>query len=186
MSDCTGPRLKDQLWRRVTVHAVHLAFVRAEWNKIPLARPEERQLIEAPDLTNVSENNRRRELLYSRRAPLLAKIPRDTAWHEVQHLERTHLEQLFVIGRCDWDDSKDKNELSNVAKRKHFVLETPPARWSEPILWGHSQVGPFTILEGNHRLVAYAGMSEPPTLKIRVYVGLSRNPCFWHLRDHIP
>src|SRR6266481_7990196 len=104
MNDRTGSRLKDQSWRRVTVDAVHLAFLRAEWHKITLAQPTDWRLIEAPNLKNVVENNRRRDLLYSRRGLLLERVPRDTAWYEVRSLERTHLNQLFVIGRCDWDD----------------------------------------------------------------------------------
>jgi hypothetical protein len=171
------------LWQPVTVHAVHLAFVSAEWPKLPLAMPAERHLIDAPDLTNASENERRRALLYSWRKPLMEKVPRGTSWYEVRYLERRHLDELLVIGRCGWDDVADRNELPMVAKREHLVLATPPAEWSEPILWGHDRSGPFTILEGNNRLVAYAATSVPPTLKIPVYIGLSPSRCCWHLPD---
>ncbi len=173
------------MWKRVTVDVVHLAFLRAEWHKIPLARATPRSLIDTPTLTNPQENMRRRDLLYSRREPLMNRIPRDTAWHEVRYVERAHLSDLRVIGRCSWDSAQDRNELMAVAKRKPLILETPPEQWNEPILWGHSQAGPFTILEGNNRLVAYAGMNEPPDLKIQVYVGISRNRCYWHLRDPV-
>jgi hypothetical protein len=178
-------RLADQEWRRVNVHTVHHAFARAEWQKLPLARPEERHLIDAPNLNNADENRRRREILYSLRKPLFDKVPSNTEWYEVEYLERAHLDQLLVIGRCDWDDATDKNELLKVAGRKKYALEKPPAEWAEPVLWGHSKAGPFTILEGNHRLVAYAGAPSPPELKIAVYIGLSRDRCFWHLRDKL-
>ena len=130
-----------------------MAFLRAEWTKI--GRPAERDLIDKANLSDEAQNRRRRELLYSRRAPLLHRVPSDTAWHEVRHLERVHLRQLLVIGgNCGWDDPGDRNELLLVAKRRKIALQTPPERWDEPILWGQTTGGPFTVLEGNNRLVA--------------------------------
>jgi hypothetical protein len=115
----------------------------------------------------------------------MERVPRDTAWYEVRYLEREHLGQLLVIGRCGWDDGADRNELLAVAKRRRLVLETPPDKWSAPILWGHRRTGPLTILEGNNRFVAYAATTAPPALWIPVYVGLSENRCVWHLPDPV-
>ena len=178
-------RLENQSWRVVTVHAVHLAFARAEWHKLPGATLAERHLIDSADLTNDAENERRRQLLYDRRAPLLQRVPADTTWYEVRHLQAGHLGELLVIGRCGWDAGADCNELSNVAKRRPLVLTTQPSQWNEPIFWGHSRTGPFTILEGNNRLVAYAATSTPPMIMVPVYVGLSPSLCFWHLPDPV-
>jgi hypothetical protein len=178
-------RLEYQSWRVVTIDAVHLAFARAEWHRLPGTTPAERHLIDSADLTDDAENKRRRQLLYGLREPLMRWVPSDTAWYEVQYLEAGHLGELLVIGRCCWDDAADRNELPKVARRRSLVLNTPPARWSEPILWGHSRTGPFTILEGNKRLVAYAATSTPPKMKIPVYVGLSPTRCIWHLPDPI-
>jgi hypothetical protein len=141
-------------------------------------------LIDKANLSDDVQNRHRRELLYSQRAPLLCNVPSDTAWHEVRYLERVHLRQLLVIGgNCGWDDPADRNELLVVAKRRNIALEESSERWDEPILWGHTTDGPFTVLEGNNRLVAYAGMTDPPPLKIAVYVGLSPTLCIWHRPD---
>ena len=177
-----GPQLRDASWRPVSIDAVHLAFLRAEWLKID--RPEEHHLVDKANLSSESQNERRRELLYGRRAPLVSNVPGDTAWHDVRHLEREHLRQLLVIGgNCGWDDRADRNEPLRVANRRNIALQDSPERWDEPILWGHTTDGPFTILEGNNRLVAYTGMRDPPPLKIAVYAGLSPPRCVWHRTD---
>jgi hypothetical protein len=177
--------LENQAWHAVTIHAVHLAFARAEWHRLPGATPAERHLVESADLSDAAKNERRRHLLYRLREPLMRRVPTDTAWYEVRYLEDRHLAELLVIGRCGWDAAVDRNELPKVAKRRPTELQTPPSRWSEPILWGHDRNGPFTILEGNNRLVAYAGTSAPRLIEIPVYVGLSPSRCIWHLPDPV-
>ena len=42
--------------------------------------------------------------------------------------------------------------------------------------------GPFTILEGNNRMVAYAASGAEAVIP-RVYVGVSPSPCIWHGPD---
>src|SRR2546426_10726439 len=115
-------RLENQSWNVVTIHAVHLAFARAEWHRLPGATPAERHLIESANLTDATENERRRQLLYGLRAPLMQSVPRDTTWYEVRHFEAGHLGELLVIGRCGWDDAADRNELAKVARRRPLVL----------------------------------------------------------------
>jgi hypothetical protein len=60
-------------------------------------------------------------------------------------------------------------------------MHSPPSNWGTPILWGHDRKGPFTIIEGNHRLVAYASQANKSGLSVPVFVGLSKTPCFWHI-----
>jgi hypothetical protein len=55
----------------------------------------------------------------------------------------------------------------------------------DPILWGHSKAGPFTIIEGNKRLIAYAATGET-TINIPVLIGLSPMRCLWHILDQAP
>ena len=52
-------------------------------------------------------------------------------------------------------------------------------------MWGHDRGGPFTILEGNNRLIAYASTAPRPALEVSVFIGLSKSPCFWHRADPI-
>lgn len=185
MAEPNVPKLENQSWRVVTIHAVHLAFARAEWHRLPGTTHADRRLIDSANLADSAENERRRQLLYGFRAPLLQRVPSDTVWYEVRYLEAGHLGELLAIGRCGWDDAADHNELLKVATRRPLTLNTPPAKWSEPILWGHSRSGPFTILEANNRLVAYSRILTPPVLKVPVYIGLSSSRCVWHLPDPI-
>jgi hypothetical protein len=46
----------------------------------------------------------------------------------------------------------------------------------------YTKAGPFTIIEGNHRLVAYAG-SPKAGLNISALAGLSQNNFYFRLSD---
>lgn len=176
-------RLADESWVRVTVDHVHLAYLSAELSLQLDIDDAERALVAGPDLSNPDQNDRRRDLLYRWRRPVLAPIPPSTEWYDVRFLEEAHLDQLLVIGRCQWDDPSHRNELVEVARRHPSSLTEDTANWSPPILWGHTRGGPFTILEGNHRLLGYASAPSRPPLSLRVLVGLSPDYCLWHLPD---
>jgi hypothetical protein len=169
---------------KVTIDHMHLAFLTAEFREIRGTVPGDADLIATPDLDDTAQNHRRRELLYSRRGPLLERIPESTEWFEVENLERWHLHQLRAIDHRYWNSpGVDDNELLKVARRMRITLLLQPHEWAAPILWGHTRVGPLTVLEGNNRLVAYAGVRNQVHLGVRVYVGLSGEPCCWHVPD---
>jgi len=178
--------LDGQQWTSVPFAPACLAFLQAEWDKIPAAAATNRSLIDHPDLNSGVQNQHRLELLRTRRQPLLEQIPTNTSWFEVRYLTAEHVHQLLVIGRCGWDSPSDSNELARVAQRCSKLLATDPSKWAHPLLWGHSREGPFTILEGNNRLVALAGTVPRLDFTLPVYVGLSTMPCLWHLPDPFP
>ena len=122
-------------------------------------------------------------MLYEYRRPFFGEFPPDTVWYEVENLTDAELSQLCVVGRCGWDDAAhDQNELLQVAWRRPEPLTALPSRWGPVVLWGHSKDGPFTIVEGNHRLVAYVG-TERAGLDIPVLVGISQNNFYFCLAD---
>jgi hypothetical protein len=163
---------------------MHVAFLAAEFDKIDDTVSSDLALVTAPDLRDPAQNERRRELLYRRRERLLAYVPESTEWFEVRYLERHHLPQLRAINFGTWNSpGVDENELPRVAHRRRTPLLVSPSEWPPPILWGHTRAGPFTVLEGNNRLTAYAGATQPPTLHVRAVVGLSGDRCCWHLPD---
>jgi len=182
----TNGSLGQQFWEKVTPHHVYHAFLKGEFARLsePI-RLTEKTLIEKPDLSDAEQNSKRFALLVQIRGPLLQWIPCSTEWYLVKSLEETHLHQLLVIARCGWDSPSDRNELFSVAMRKLITLHTNPNDWATPILWGHTKEGPFTILEGNNRLVAYTSTNPRPKLSIPVYIGLSRDYCVWHYLDPI-
>jgi hypothetical protein len=178
--------LAYQRWEKVTIDDMHLAFLTAEFRAIRDTAPTDVDLIAHADLGDPSQNRRRRDLLYRRRERLLMYVPATTEWFEVRYLERQHLHQLRAINFGSWTSPEaDENEVLKVARRRPLPLTTDPREWVPPILWGHSRKGPFTVLEGNNRLTAYAAVRHEVRLCVRVYVGLSPDPCCWHLPDSL-
>ena len=177
--------LHEQTWNPVTVHAMNLAFLRAEWTRwATFTRWINPELIQAPRLDDHGENQLRTCLLYGLRGRLLRHVPHDTQWHLVRWLRIEHLHQLHVIGRCGWDDPRDCNELLQVASRRPHPLQAGHTTWEPPILWGHAKEGPFTILEGNKRLIACASnLASVQKLEVPCLIGLSSSPCAWHHPD---
>jgi len=177
--------LANQAWPSVSVHEVVAALVRAEREKVvPLLPPQLLTVVDHPNTADASENHLRLRVLYYFRLMMLAEVPPDTEWYRLAHLVDGDLASLLVIGRCGMDGQDDQNELTKAALRlPPQPLRVPPSQWDPPILWGHDKGGPFTILEGNHRLMAYLTGPTPHGLDVPVFVGLSPTPCFWHLPD---
>lgn len=174
--------LAEKTWTRVSIHKVVLEFLRSEEQRIPpgpLAA-----VLNSPNLSDANENHQRLRWLYVIRRWLIGEIPPDTVWYRVDNLTDSELNELYGIARCGLDDPKgvDKNELFNVAKRMPEPLRQPPSSWKMPILWGHTKTGPFTIVEGNHRLRAYVS-SNQTGISIPVLIGLSTTPFFFHIFD---
>ena len=178
--------LSDELWSSVSADEAWLAFLKTEWDKwAPLTQWVDRRLVMQPNIEDGVENHLRASLITALRAPLVRRIPSDTLWFKVSSLRDEHLPELRVIGRCGLDSAGDRNELLQVAKRKpQPLIKSQMPLWDAPILWGHGKEGPFTILEGNHRLIAYASSNRrAAALSMPCYVGLSSQPCYWHLED---
>ncbi len=180
--------LSEQQWTSVAMHEPFLAFLRAEWDKwSAITRWVDSRLVSHANTSDNAENILRVHLLSAVRGPLLQHLPQDTQWFEVKWLQDEHLEELRVIARCGWDDPADKNEVLKVGARRPQQLSKDIASWDPPLIWGHSKAGPFTILEGNNRLTAYVTtVKRSAGLRLRCYVGLSVNPCIWHLADEFP
>jgi hypothetical protein len=171
-------------WTGVSIHKIMLAWLRAERSKLTAFVEAEflSRLLDHPDLRNADENRVRLRLFYCIRNAFFVEIPPDTEWYEVCNLTDDDLVELRAINYPDWTDPADDNELAKVAARKKIVLCDLPSAWEPPILFGHDMNGPFSILEGNHRLTAYA-RSQRCELSIPVFVGLSPMRCLWNLAD---
>jgi len=171
-------------WTPVSIHEVVAEFLKSERDTAAgFIQSAMTSIIDNPDLTNSLQNHLRLKLLFIIRRWIVGEIPLDTIWYEVQNLTDQELNELHVIARCGWDDPGDRNELRKVAMRKPEKLISGPIDWRRPVLWGHSKDGPFTIIEGNHRLIAYASNSSTSGLKISALVGLSPTPCTYHIHD---
>jgi len=182
-----GPaHLENETWARCSAPAVVLAFLRAEWDRWPrLAEHRDRRLVTEVDLTDVTQNEARLALLREVRGMLLNHVPPDTQWFEVRHLDVRHFWELRNIHHIDWSRHSRTNELEEMARLRPEPLRGAPGGW-QPILWAHEPIGPFTILEGNHRLTALAGAADQhQDYRMIAYVGLSPQPCAWHRPDGV-
>jgi len=174
-------KLEDQVLTPVSYDEFVWSFLCAESHKLQLQR--ESCIIVAPNFNDPRENRQRTELLDSIRGKLVQRIPRSTRWFRLQYLHPAHFQHLRVIGRCGWDNCNDQNELLSVCRRMPIDLESAPDHWPPLILWGHSHTGPLTIFEGNHRLVACARSAQVTRITAAVFVGLSDDPCIFHMPD---
>jgi hypothetical protein len=169
-------------WTKTNIHKVVSEFLRAERDKFNLHSPW-LPLIDTPNLSDPLENHKRLRLLYINRAPFMIEIPLDTEWFEVESLTQNEIDELYVSARHNPLWNQAGNKLTEVAKADPQLLEALPHAWAGIILWAHSKDGPFSIFEGNHRLIGYAAADPPPPLNIKVYVGISPSLCLWHYAD---
>lgn len=182
-----GMSLANMSWKHVAVHEVIAELLRGETHKLrvalsPAAVAHLTPLIDSPNIADPQENHARLRLLHLIRRQLIGEIPPDTRWYEVRNLTDAELPELHVIARCGWDDPRDQNELLRVAARSPRSLTSQPKNWPRPILWGHTNAGPFTIMEGNNRLTAYVSNNQSG-IAIPVLVGVSAAQCFFHMFD---
>jgi hypothetical protein len=177
---------ESQDWKEVSKHKVYHSFLLGELHNLPSSITTLiRNIIEIPDFSDEEQNIGRLKLLECIRGALLNHVPPSTKWYLVRYLRNHNIDSMHVMARCGWDSKceSDKNEIFKVAQREKPNLYTQPDEWSPPILWGHSKKGPFTILEGNHRIVAWANETPRPNLKIPVYIGVSKEKCRLHIFD---
>jgi hypothetical protein len=174
--------------RPITIHHVVLEFLRGERTKIKL--PQGMPLVDGPNLSDPVENHQRLRLLYHNqnlgRAIFMVEIPTDKCWWEVHGLTENELDELYVSARHNKHWNVGGYKLNNVAAAVQEPLTSTPSSWAgRIILWGHDWKGPFTIMEGNHRMLAYAAAKTRPALNLDVYVGISPSFCFWHCDDPV-
>lgn len=177
-------------WKPVSYRVVVLEWLRAERKKVPVAllmhlrtaQEDFARLLDNPDLCSAGENRLRLRFLYGIRSMYVLEIPPDTKWYEVRNFRHEHTKVLYAVNNRAWNDPEDRNELYKVAARKRLAIKKQTSLWERPILWGHDRNGPFTIIEGNHRLSAYV-FSGQTDLNISVLVGISPLKCHHHAPD---
>lgn len=180
----------------------------AEFLKTDFHSPEFEQyqaalhdLVTAPDLEDQAQNKVRRALFNVRHRSLWKQLPANTEWYEAE-IEVKDLDRIRVFPRAQWRRFAVGNfDLSQVVQRisddryrarasAAFLAKIDDLRGHScegslsgaVLLIGLDERGPFTILDGNHRMVA-AYLSSPSDLsKFRFFCGLSPNmaQCCWY------
>ncbi len=160
-----------------------------------------RDLVAEPDLRHDGQNRVRRALFNVRHRALWKELPTDTEWFEAE-IEMKDLDRFRVFPRAQWrkfalgdfdltqvaqrivdDRYRERGSGAFLAKidalRDHLKQETVGGA---VLLIGENEGGPFTILDGNHRLVAALLTSAQALRRFRFYCGLSPRmaQCCWY------
>ncbi len=189
--------------RRVSEDAVIADFLKTDFSNSAFEdyREDLRALVTTPNLDDAGENAKRRALLFIRHFALWKELPRGTEWFEVE-VRAEDLAQIRVFPRALWRKLARGNfNIPAVAEhlrtfRSHDVAEAAflskiaalghglgqDADPGAVLLIGVNESEPFTILDGNHRLVA-AILTSPETIsKFRFLCGMSprMTECCWY------
>ena len=187
--------------RRASEHEVIAEFLRSDFNNPAYGERSEavRKIVFQPDLESAVENAKRRALFFLRHLALWNEIPEGTEWFELEIAE-ADLGQIRVFPRAQWrrlakgnfsitavadfirtrPDEIDGRFLSKIAAIQDNLQEDTVL--GSVILIGVSESEPFTILDGNHRLVSAMLSSPTKVHKLRLLCGLSPNmmECCWY------
>jgi O-antigen/teichoic acid export membrane protein len=158
------------------------------------------ELVTSPNFADPNENRVRRALLFVRHAALWREIPKETEWFEAE-IRYSDLHRIRVFPRAHWRKlALGDFAITQVARRiasghlrelavKAFLAKIDGLRdhlagnqdAGAVLLIGLDRHGPFTILDGNHRLLAAMLMSADAVGRLRFFCGLSprMNQCCW-------
>jgi hypothetical protein len=192
--------------RRITEAEVIAEFIKAEYYhpEYDADRQKFETIVNAPDLTNETDNAIRRALLFRRRATMWYELPDDVQWWEIE-FERNDLEKVNVFPRAQWRRISNGNfQALHVAERIRQQLQQGKAgdllskihlvrtrlQYEGPksmiILIGINEKNPITLLEGNHRFVSSLLLPrEIMTRRLNLVCGFSpkMNKCCWYKTD---
>jgi O-antigen/teichoic acid export membrane protein len=198
----TAPQ-EIRILRRVSEDEVIAEFLRNDGRSSAFDAYQEAlaPLMENPDFANATQNAKRRALLFIRHGALWRELPKGTEWFEVQ-MDSMSLDRTRVFPRAQWRKlARGDYAIGEVAQRiasaasgkaseeRFFSKIQDLRRWlpeeANPgaiLLIGLDGTGPFTILDGNHRLVAATLTSSETLQKLRFFCGLSPKmaQCCWY------
>lgn len=199
----TGGSTQLSKLRQVSEDEVMAEFLKSDFHNPDFEDYREAlsTLVNKPDLSDPVENAKRRALLFIRHASLWRVLPEGTQWFEVT-LRPIDLERIRVFPRSHWRKvAKGDFGITEVVREiaagncqdiveEGFVQKIFEIRdWLEQdvdagavLLIGINERGPFTVLDGNHRLAASMLASVEPAKRFRVYCGLSPRmaQCCWY------
>jgi O-antigen/teichoic acid export membrane protein len=161
------------------------------------------RLVTAPALENADENKVRRALLFVRHGALWGELPEGTEWFEAE-IGSADLRRIRVFPRAHWRklavgdfsitqvaqrvaDERYRDRAPEVFRAKIEELrdrlqKDATAVAGAVLLIGLTESGPFTILDGNHRLLAAMLASPEAVDRLRFFCGLSPQmaQCCWY------
>lgn len=192
--------------RQASEEEVIAEFLKAEFYQpeFDLYRRSVSAVVFEGDIHDEGQNAIRKALLYRRRGRLWRELPDDTTWWEIQ-LEPSDLTRIRAFPRKQWRKFAEGDfYLTTMIERIRSYVESSDRSWfskkmrsvtadlqansisNSVLLIGLDDLGPLTIIEGNHRMAAaMLSSSETVTQKFRFYCGLSPSmtTCCWYRTD---
>jgi O-antigen/teichoic acid export membrane protein len=189
--------------RRVSENEVIAEFLKTDFHKPEFRKYQQTlgEVVTTPNLSDVVENAVRQALLFVRHGALWRELPAGTQWFEVE-IESADLERIRVFPRAQWRRLARGNfDLTEISQRiatgdcngvadESFLLKIQQLRnrlgqdWDPGavLLIGLNQTGPFTLLDGNHRMVAAMLASPEALARFRFFCALSpkMSECCWY------
>jgi hypothetical protein len=188
--------------RRLTEAEIIAEFLRGEFFQKEYDADRERfaSLVEHPNLTDATENEIRRILLFRRRDTMWWELPEDRQWWEVE-FEPEDVEQVSVFPRAHWRKIARGNfKALDVAARIRQLKDSEPNEFVKKIsdicanlssdipqgmviFLGIDEEHRVTLLEGNHRFIASLLAGGPEHLrKARMVAVFSpqMEKCCWY------
>jgi hypothetical protein len=188
--------------RRLTEAEVIAEFLRGEFfhTEYDADRDLFSAIVDHPDLTNETENEIRRLLLFRRRDTMWWELPEDRQWWEID-FSPDDVEQVSVFPRAHWRKiARGKFKALDVAARIRQLKESEPNAFVAKvagifsklpsdlpkgmiIVLGLDEHRPVTLLEGNHRFIASLLAGGPNLFKNARIVGVfspHMEKCCWY------
>lgn len=159
------------------------------------------RVVNAPNLDDPKENELRRLLLDIRHGSLWRELPASTKWFAVE-INESNLHRLRVFPRAQWrklatgdfgisqvlNKIQEEHDRGKATGSFHEKIDDLQSKLEKDmvggaiLLIGSSESGPFTILDGNHRLVASTLRSPADLARFRFYCGISSkmDQCCWY------
>jgi O-antigen/teichoic acid export membrane protein len=189
-----------RLIRRISEDEVIGEFLRSDFENAAYRDYHEsmHSIVESPNFDDANENAKRRALLFLRHFSLWKELPSDTEWFEVE-LKEGELDRVQVFPRAHWRKIARGNfVITSVVERLqawHYKSDSPflakisalRSRLTEEtpmpgsvVLIGLNESEPFTVIDGNHRMVA--ALLEKRVHRLRFLCGLSSkmSNCCWY------
>jgi O-antigen/teichoic acid export membrane protein len=191
-----------RLIRRVSEDEVIAEFLKRDFNSPAFReyRKSMRHIVDNPRLDDPNENAKRRALLFIRHLSLWKEIPVGTEWYEAE-LTEDDLVNVRAFPRAQWRKPAHGNfsmiRIAEGVRARQKTLDDQfltkinnmsecfskgTASFGSLILIGLNEKEPFTVLDGNHRLIA-AMLASPSGLQnLRFLCGLSPHmmECCWY------
>lgn len=159
------------------------------------------KLIANPDFSDTNENRIRLELLRCVRQPMIDPIPSDTQWYVID-FNKEDLNRTFIVPSDDWfpmtnnsyrilEAIKNVGGNLNHADRVRKIMDSVVGEnvSKNLILVASSPESPFTVIEGNHRVVAFVSKalnnSETDIIIEEIFLGISpqMKGYIWHIES---